>query len=143
MSRRSTTDLGYHVRGTGMPSCWASLYVLRLSHAHRTASHPQVGTRNRSRRRSRCRENAATVSSLVGNRTQPSRWSRVPTSSIMSTDRSWSRRLSTRTALVVDHAHRQAAPPEAADDPQTLVVTSNDDGADAAGAVHPAGLRAA
>ena len=46
-------------------------------------------------------------------------------------------------ALVVDHAHRQAAPPEAADDPETLVVTSNDDGADAVGAVHAAGSRAA
>src|ERR1039458_10477412 len=67
----SSSFLGLDVCGTGIPNSTARSYVFFLSQAHFTVFQQGVVTRKNSASRSRWRENATTVSSLVGNNTQP------------------------------------------------------------------------
>ena len=139
---RSSTLSGSHVRGIGMPSRSASRYVSRLSHACLTHSQAGVATRTTSRRRSRLRASAATVSSRVGKTIHPcmpnrrvasSNAARVGSSSLTFSTRMSPRRVSRVAAdrrLVVEHAHRDSSPPEAANDPESLVVAADHDRAD-------------
>src|ERR1035441_8336024 len=67
----SSSVLGLDVCGTGIPNSTARSYVFFLSHAHFTVFQQGVVTRKNSASRSRWRENATTVSSLVIYNTQP------------------------------------------------------------------------
>src|SRR5579871_2749678 len=80
-----------------MPSCSASSYVCFLFHAHWVEFQSGVVVRKNSARSARYRENAATVSSRVGYKTQFLRLRRRPTSRTESTVLRSSLRSSTRT----------------------------------------------
>src|SRR5580704_4714374 len=96
----SACDLGLKVCGHGIFKRSASSYVFFLFHAHRTVFHSGVVTRKNVDSSSRWRENAATVSSRVGNKTQPFKLNRRPVSRTASTVFRSSRRSATRVTRV-------------------------------------------